>query len=327
MNGLMVIDEINANVDTQSDRIIRSIKAVINASAAEAAGFGNGSDGEFSGGTIPVPDQGKQVVLKTTAFTVPAGQTVTTEKPCAGLVIYSQSDIVIDGTLSMTDKGYYTTNTTNAPSSVTVNGINVTLAKCGTGGSSNGGAGGGSGGYAGSGGSTPASSSNHTCGGQGATQAAGGGCAYTTTSGSSPCTGRSYSAPSTMTNGAGAIVLIAFGKIIINGKIVSTGRSNTSVRPKNGGNAQAYYDEMGNFYGAGGWGGDGGTGGCGGGAVTLIYGGALINNGQISVNGGNGGGSASSGSNATLNGNTYYGGVGGRGNNGSAGNIVERKVI
>ncbi len=224
----------------------------------------------------------------------------------------------------MTNKGYYSTS---PASSITINGVNVALARCGGGGASAGGKGGKQGGYAGSGGSTPASAYNHTCGGQGATQAAGGGCGNTTTSGSVPCTGKSYSAASAMTDGAGAIILIAYGKIIINGRMISTGKSNTSVRAKNGGNAQAYYDEMGNFYGAGGWGGDGGTGGCGGGAITLIYGSELIKKGTIALNGGSGGGTGGNGSNATLEGLTYYGGTGGSGANGSNGNIVERKVM
>ena len=322
---MLAIDSMNQNASSQADRIISAVKAAINASAAEAAGFGDGSYGELSTGrVIPVSSQSSQVILKTTSCYIPAGETLTVDKPCAGLVIYSQGDIVIDGTIDMTNKGYYSTS---PASSITVNGVSVTLARCGNGGASAGGKGGKQGGYAGSGGSTPASAYNHTCGGQGAAQAAGGGCGNTTTSGSAPCTGNSYPAPSVMTDGAGAIILIAYGKIIINGRIISTGKSNTSVRAKSGGNAQAYYDEMGNFYGAGGWGGDGGTGGCGGGAVTLIYGGGLIKNGTITLNGGSGGGTGGSGSNATMEGYTYYGGTGGSGANGSSGDIVERKAM
>ncbi len=49
---MLAIDSMNHNVSSQADRIISAVKAVINASAAEAAGFGDGSYGELSTRTL-----------------------------------------------------------------------------------------------------------------------------------------------------------------------------------------------------------------------------------------------------------------------------------
>lgn len=129
-----------------------------------------------------------------------------------------------------------------------------------------------------------------------------------------------------MTDGAGAIVLVAYGDIIINSVVVSNGRSNTSIAPTNGGNAD-YNNYNGN--GSDGNGGDGGTGGCGGGAVTMIYVGKCETAGTISINGGSGGGYAKDGANAYDNAGILmiYGGVGGKGESESTGNIIKKQVL
>ena len=75
--------------------------------------FGDGSDGaldtqedlEMANVTYPVTQDGDAVVKQYSSITINAGDTVTVDNRCKGLIIYCKGDCTIDGTLSMTEKG------------------------------------------------------------------------------------------------------------------------------------------------------------------------------------------------------------------------------
>lgn len=71
------------------------------------AGFGDGSDGEIlSGATINLPSEDDiTAILQVTRLNIPSGQTLTVDKRCRGLIIYSQSDVTINGTIDMNYRG------------------------------------------------------------------------------------------------------------------------------------------------------------------------------------------------------------------------------
>lgn len=300
-------------------------------------GLGTGKDGIVTKSmTIPVTSNNSIATLNCENLKLEKGETITTDKPCAGLYIYSFKDIIIDGTINMSGKGYYTTE---VPNTIKVANTIVTLAMAGAGGNSRGGAGGNavadyrnykSGG---SGGIAYGTTGNHTCGGYGNRVCAGGGgggyavydCGLQK-AGSNGSNGNSVYEKDHCTKGAGTITLIAYGNVIINGKIISNGERATN--PGSTGSSAG---------GAGGgarsaWGGSGGssgTGGDGGGAVTIIYGDLYQKNGEIQLNGGASAGSAGSGSSYSSRG--YYGyssngGSGGSSGAGGNGNVVTRQV-
>ena len=55
--------------------------------------------------TYPVTQDGDAVVKQYSSITINAGDTVTVDNRCKGLLIYCAGDCTIDGTLSMTEKG------------------------------------------------------------------------------------------------------------------------------------------------------------------------------------------------------------------------------
>ena len=55
--------------------------------------------------TYPVTQDGDAVVKQYSSITINAGDTVTVDNRCKGLIIYCKGDCTIDGTLSMTEKG------------------------------------------------------------------------------------------------------------------------------------------------------------------------------------------------------------------------------
>ena len=72
--------------------------------------FGDGSDGALSttgNVTESVTIHTGLVVKNYTSIAINSGHTYTTNNPCRGLILYSQGDVTIDGTLHMNEKGGY----------------------------------------------------------------------------------------------------------------------------------------------------------------------------------------------------------------------------
>tara|TARA_B100000902_G_scaffold82153_1_gene86710 strand:- start:162 stop:1547 length:1386 start_codon:yes stop_codon:yes gene_type:complete len=75
--------------------------------------FGNGVDGDLSTtGNVTFTVQNKNgsydgdmVVKQYTSLTVNSGHTITTDQPCRGMLIYVKGDCVINGKLSMSERG------------------------------------------------------------------------------------------------------------------------------------------------------------------------------------------------------------------------------
>ena len=298
-------------------------------------GFGNASEGEItSGKTVTVSNNADIAKIVCSSFNLPTGQTLTVSKPCAGLYIYSQGDITINGTIDMRGKGYYTES---VPSYVTVSSNNISLAIAGVGGSSRSGDGGctssggvSGNGYGGSGATATGTAGNHTCGGYGNKQRTCGGTGGRTSGYNSSHGNGSSAAAITETahcnNGAGAIVLIAGGNVTINGTIISTG-TNSTICGGNGSNGStgswggSTYSEL------GGDGGMSGTGGDGGGALTVIYRGVYKNNGTINLSGGASAGNGTSGTQFYSSTKWWAaGGSGGTSGAGGSGNIITKQV-
>ena len=69
--------------------------------------FGSGSDGALNtSGNVTLPStlNGGVVVKEYTSVNINAGHALTVSNPCQGLIIYSQGDVTINGTISMTEK-------------------------------------------------------------------------------------------------------------------------------------------------------------------------------------------------------------------------------
>lgn len=57
-------------------------------------------------GTILIPVDGDDIVIKQCeSINIPAGYTLTTNKACRGIILYSKGDVVINGTIDMSYKG------------------------------------------------------------------------------------------------------------------------------------------------------------------------------------------------------------------------------
>jgi len=64
--------------------------------------YGDGSDGALTAGaTLTSTLNGAAIVKQYTSFNLPVGNTLTLSNPCAGLVIYVQGDVTINGTINM----------------------------------------------------------------------------------------------------------------------------------------------------------------------------------------------------------------------------------
>ena len=74
--------------------------------------FGDGSDGALNTAgnvTISVTAQTGIAIKQYTSITINSGHTLTVNNPCRGLILYSQGDVTISGTITMTEKGSYLT--------------------------------------------------------------------------------------------------------------------------------------------------------------------------------------------------------------------------
>lgn len=274
---LEAIEKIDVNIS--------DLALTIEGMTLQQKGFGDGSEGAITAGKVfHVLDEGSPAIIQAKRVHIPAGQTLTTDKPCAGLYIYSWGDVVIDGEINMTDKGRKSNSASNK---ILLSGIEYLLATCGNGGQANSGGGGNITTFDGEvlvRGGGPASctdTGNHTAGGL--QKSANGGTSANATFDNknnmvSQSPGGAGGAANVNPFGAGAIVIIAHGSIKINGRIVSKGRDGTNATSGSGGS-------KGNLVGSSGRGGDSGLSAGGGGAVTLI-GSNISVIGTIDLNGG-----------------------------------------
>ena len=306
---------------------------------------GNGSDGAFNSvGNVTFTStlDGDPIVKQYTSFTLNTGHTMTVSNRCKGLIIYSQGDVTINGTISMDDKAARVTRDTSSlpwvQSCAKINYFDYTAKTLvdfllPAGGS------GGNGGFSAGSSSPGTGGSNCAYGGAGG----GGGEAYETAGnnggvggGTGGTGGAGYGGGGAGSNGGagggGIIIIVAKGNITINASGVITAKS---TQPGgNGGNTTAGGQAGGGGGGAGngGYGGYGtatggydsmagaGGGGAGGGVVCILYGNTYTNSGSINVNGSAGG----SGGTATGASNNQ---PGGNGQAGSAGSIFIVKAV
>lgn len=261
----------------------------------EVKGFGTGAHGEviYDASTFElIQDNMKRYVINATNFIIPKGVTLTPPLECSGLYIFSHGDIIINGTIDMSKKGTQA-YVGNFPKTITVFDTMYNLAIGGR--TVNGSTGGNSGtcynyycckltAAAGLASRIVTTSSPSVNGGQWSYSSGGGngGADYTVYN---PTThvqrDGSVGKEFCNTYTTGAIVLVAHGKIEINGAIISTGVGSGRA-PTNGGNGSATYSNgnLSLMQTIGGKGGNGAVAPSGGGPITMI-GKEIICNGLI----------------------------------------------
>ena len=349
----VIKDTVNTTVDTDSFTPINEqiayqtniLEKVFEKELLAIMGFGDGSDGEIlTSKTITVTDQQLPAKIQATNINLASGQTITVSKACAGLYIYSQGDIIINGSIVMTDLGY---DSSVVSDTITVKGTEYKLAKGGKSGKS---------GLGGRGGEAharskglpilyqypkeieaaasgcvgtliaPGKDGTHCGGGQGQA-AAGGSGGYAAIDADQKVETNGTNGGATIRNYAkipGAVILIALGKIVINGSIISKGVQGTAgQRGDTGTGIYQRQTDSSNFISVsarGGSGGYSGYSGSGGGCVTLIgknitiSGSIMLNGGLQSENMGQGDtGSNGGSSNSSTPVPSGYGGTGGFG--------------
>ncbi len=304
----VIKDTVNTTVDTDAFTPINEqiayqtniLEKVFEKELLAIMGFGDGSDGEIlTSQTVTVIDQQLPAKIQATNVNLASGQTITVNKPCAGLYIYSQGDIIIDGSIVMTNLGY---NSNVVPETVTVKGVEYRLARGGKSGNSLASGAGGmtNSSYNGNIVSSSAGGSgnngqdgeegNHCFGGMGIYTKGGGGAhveleangnIWARWPGSSSG-GKGYSNEKP----SGAIALIARGEIMINGALISVGEDCSGSN--NGSDGSSDYNSPNRILAAsGGKGGDSLISGFGGGPITLVAKKITVN-GTINNSGGTG---------------------------------------
>lgn len=262
--------QMNSNFQLPLDELI----------VARNSGFGDGKHGNIVfNGTYPFrgEDRSSYYEVHSTYFEIPAGYIFKPQAPCSGLIIYSLSDIVINGTIDMKYRGYLINSSAkDEPTFVTVLGKQYYLP---VGGATMASAVGGNAGMVGGSGITSAnggggSSAHHSY--INGTHVTGGysmsvfGLGAQYSSGSSATAGRNsaYSCEDGLErNPTGIVVLIARGKIVIRGKIDCSATPGIAAQSGKAGKLDASGSSPTAF------GGDGGAGAqapSGGGAITLI---------------------------------------------------------
>jgi hypothetical protein len=305
--------------------------------------YGTGADGVFNstGNVTQSNPANLPAVYNYKSFTLNSGTTLSFSNQAKYVLIYSQGDVVINGTINSANG---VTNIGSPGVPLTING--KTVPNAGNGGA--GGNGGNTGSGAGSGGSGGAGNCYTSGAGGGG---GGGGMNFNSwSSGSGGGTGYGAATPPTYasagfsssddtnqpasaktsanpTTNTATICIVAGGSITINGGIYAQGGNGQNGA--NGGPGGSYtYSGCGGNSGPNGGGrgdiytgsttaayaGGGGSGGAGGGSVFLFAAGNITNNGTIDVNGGSGG---AGGSGSVMP--TYTGSAGA---SGAAGSIV-----
>ncbi len=289
--------------------------------------FGTGADGDFSttGNTNFTNTVDGEVVIKNyKSLVINSGHTVTTQFRCRGLLIYVGGDCTINGTLTMTSRGafssgsyahylyqgknnngnfipmyYYNSSSVINSASYAASGFIPIYPVGGLGGAANtngvsgiyGQTGGGGGGRSGGTGTSGTSWSGGSGGGAGAGASSGGlyagagGAAITLNCGGGA--GNSGGASGGGTGTAGSTGIGGLIILIVKGTLTIGSSGIISCDGSAGGDGTA-----------------GGGGGSGGGRVIILYNKQFLNSGTITANGGSGGGTAPS----------FNGGSGGAGN-------------